>query len=219
MSIRQRGFGLLEALLASALALMLVVAAGQLLVGAQRTWETQAVVAAQQQDARLVLQRLAQDIRMTGLSGCLDPARLQFESPAAEQAFAEPIRIERGVDGRLQQLHLLTGELPGAFGPPDWTLLTDCLTWAEVRAGAHAGSDDVIALPLRQQRWRIQDGSLMLHSGGLNARLIDQVEGLWIDLEADGLRVDIRLALHGDGSAPVHTYATSVGLRNEWAPR
>lgn len=218
MSIRQRGFGLLEALLASALALMLVGAAGQLLIGVQHTWATQAAMAAQQQDARLVLQRLAQDIRMTGLSGCLDPARLQFEDPAAEQAFAEPIRIERDVEGRLQQLHLLTGELPGAFGPPDWTLLTDCLTWAEVRAGAHAGSDDAIALPMRQQRWRVQNGSLMLHSGGLNARLIDQVEGLWVDLKADGLRVDVRLALRGESSASMRTYASSVGLRNGRVP-
>ncbi|MGE7994101.1 PilW family protein [Pseudomonas sp. NPDC089554] len=216
MSRLQRGFGLLEALLALAIGLMLLAAAGQVLVSSQQSWRLQGASARLQEDARLALQRLVQDIRMTGVFGCLATHAIDFPSAAAAQAFAAPLQITRTTDGRLASLSLLAGELPGAAGAPDWTVLSDCRTWAKVLAGGHLADGDSLAFPLRQQHYRVHDGSLMLSSGGLNARLIDNVKGLWItQVQAgEGQRLDIRLQLFEPTQQLEQQYELSVALRN-----
>ncbi|MDF0729162.1 pilus assembly protein PilW [Pseudomonas entomophila] len=220
MSRWQAGFGLLEALLALALGLMLLAAAGQLAVAVQQAWHLQGAAARLQDDARLALQRLAQDIRMTGMFGCLAHAAIDFPDPGVARAFATPLQINHGADGRLTSLSLLAAELPGGFGQPDWTLLTDCRSWAQVRPGRHLGSGDTLAFPLRQHLYRVQDGSLMLGSGGLNARLIDNVRGLWITREqaGEGERLDLRLELFEPVLRIEQRHALSVALRNRLPP-
>ncbi|MFB4394460.1 MULTISPECIES: PilW family protein [unclassified Pseudomonas] len=216
MSRRQQGFGLLEALLALAIGLMLLATAGQVLVSSQQSWHLQGAAARMQEDARLALQRLVQDIRMTGMFGCLATRTLDFPSEAAAQAFATPLQITRDADGQLASLRLLAGELPGATGAPDWTVLSDCRTWAKVIVGGHPANGDSLAFPLRQQHYRVHDGSLMLRSGGLNARLIDDVKGLWITQVQAGEseRLDLRLHLFEPTQQLEQQYELSVALRN-----
>ncbi|XAG01719.1 hypothetical protein GKC70_19825 [Pseudomonas sp. REB1044] len=82
MSARQRGFGLMEALLALALGLMVLAAAGQVLFSGQQLWRVQGALARLQEDAMLVLQRLALDIRMTASFGCLSRRPSSSTMPA-----------------------------------------------------------------------------------------------------------------------------------------
>lgn len=216
MNRRQRGFGILEALLALALGVMLLAAAAQATVATQQTWRLQGAASRLQDDARLALHRLTQDIRMTGSFGCLALEAIEFSSPATAQAFATPLRIERLADGRVSRLSLIVADLAGNAGHAEWTLLTDCLTQAKLIEGSPPGSGASLALPLRQHTYRVQDGSLMLSGGGRNARLIDNVRGLWVTHVPgeEGGRLDVRLDLFEPVQALEHRYEVSVALRN-----
>lgn len=216
MTPRQRGFGLLEALLALALGLMLLAAAGQALVSAQQAWRVQGALSRMQDDASLAFQRLAQDIRMTGMFGCLAPEAIEFIAPSAAQAFAQPLQISHAGDGREVTLSLVTADVRGAGGNPDWTLLTDCLTWAEVHPARQAGSGTTLAFPVRRQTYRFQGDGLMLSGGGMNAVLIDNVRAFRVThvVGNDGERVDLQLTLGDPVLGVERNYALSVALRN-----
>jgi Tfp pilus assembly protein PilW len=82
MKRRPAGFGLIEALLALALGVMVLAAASQLFGSAYQAWRLQGATARLQDDARLVLQRLAEDIRMAGMFGCLRLNAADFRLPA-----------------------------------------------------------------------------------------------------------------------------------------
>ncbi|MDF9753474.1 PilW family protein [Pseudomonas hunanensis] len=140
----QAGAGLVEVLLAVALGALLLVAAGQLFGQAYQAWRLQGAVARLQDDARLVLQRLAEDIRMAGMFGCLRLEAADFADPQAALAFARPIEVNA------DSLTLVGAELPGLLGAPDWTVLTDCRSWARVQRGQHVPGDAQLALPVRR---------------------------------------------------------------------
>ncbi|MFP3374303.1 PilW family protein, partial [Pseudomonas sp. SIMBA_068] len=73
--------------------LLLLAAASQLFVSAHDTWRLQGAAARLQADARLALQRMAQDIRMAGMFGCLRLQPDDFTDPLALQAFAQPLQV------------------------------------------------------------------------------------------------------------------------------
>ncbi|MBC3423285.1 prepilin-type N-terminal cleavage/methylation domain-containing protein [Pseudomonas sp. RW3S2] len=220
MMSRQQGFGLLEALLALALGLMLLAAAGQALVSAQQAWRMQGALSRMQDDASLALHRLAQDIRMTGMFGCLAAETLEFIDPSAAQAFAQPLQISHAGNGREATLSLVSADVPGAGGNPDWTLLTDCLAWAQVHPARQPGSGTTLAFPLRRQTYRFQGDSLMLSGGGMNAVLIDNVRAFRATrvVGNDGERVDLQLTLVDPVLGIERDYALSVALRNRLPP-
>ncbi|WP_462401406.1 prepilin-type N-terminal cleavage/methylation domain-containing protein [Pseudomonas sp. Marseille-QA0332] len=218
MSGRQRGFGLLEALLGLALGLMLLAAASQLFASVLQAWRVQDASARLADDARLVLQRLAQDIRMTGLAGCLRLDSIEYEAASARQALAQPLRIDRASDGTLSSLTLVLAELPGLAGPPDWTLLTDCRSWARVVAGQRAAPPGALAFPLRRHVYQLRDGTLRLASGGGIQPLIDHVQALRVEAQAvgDQLRLDLRLILFEAATGVEQQHHLSVAMRNRW---
>ncbi len=216
MSARQRGFGLMEALLALALGLMVLAAAGQVLFSGQQLWRGILL----QEDAMLVLQRLALDIRMTASFGCLSPEAVEFQDASARQAFAHPLHIEHLSDGRLARLSLVTAELSGTASSPDWTLHTDCLEWAQVHGKRHSLPGAPLSIGLRRHTYRLQGGSLILASGGFNASLIDNVRDFRVTrVEAEqGTRLDLQLILDDLEGQVERTYALSVALRNRLPP-
>ncbi|MDH1657084.1 pilus assembly protein PilW [Pseudomonas mosselii] len=213
MRRRQTGLGLVEALLALALGLMLLVAAGQVFVSAYQAWRLQGAAARLQDDARLALQRMAEDIRQAGMFGCLRLETEDFADPGAAQAFASPIEVTG------DSLTLVGAELPGVLGSPDWTVLSDCRSWARVQPGQHVGDGELLALPVRRVTYRVHNGSLMLTSNAQHASLIDQVRALEVSrVEAGaGERLDIRLTLHDRQHGLEQHHSLSVALRNPGA--
>ena len=117
----QIGFGLLEMVMALAIGLMLLAAASQLFTSAHQTWRLQSTAVRMQDEARLALLRMAQDIRMAGMFGCLRIRPDDFEDPAARQAFARPLEVEATT------LSLVVAELSAKAGNGDWVLQTDCI--------------------------------------------------------------------------------------------
>ncbi|MFO3721934.1 PilW family protein [Pseudomonas sp. HLMP] len=216
MSRAQAGFGLLEALLALALGLMLLAAASQVFVAAYQAWRLQGAAARLQDDARLALHRMAQDIRMTGMSGCLRQQAITFDTAAAAQAFAQPLRITLAGDGRLDSLSLVLEQLPGSARQPAWTLLTDCRSWAQVKEGRHPGNERTLAFPIARITYQLRAGNLRRMSGSQAEALIDHVRDLRATLvpTAEGGRVDLQLTLFEPQQRIELQHELSVALRN-----
>ncbi|MAB23301.1 MAG: hypothetical protein CMK78_02800 [Pseudomonadales bacterium] len=71
-----RGFSLVELLIAMALGLMLTLGVLDVCLATKESFVLQQRSAAMQENARFLLSRMAQDIRQAGQLGCLDLRRL-----------------------------------------------------------------------------------------------------------------------------------------------
>lgn len=71
MRQHNRGFGLIEMLIALTLGLIVVLGVVQIFISAKNTYVSQNSAAAMQEDARFVLSKMIQEIRMVGMFGCL----------------------------------------------------------------------------------------------------------------------------------------------------
>lgn len=206
----QAGFGLLETLLAMALAVMLLAGASGLFVTMHRAWSVQGAAALLQDDARLALQRIAEDVRMAGMFGCLRLEPADFKGSGAEQAFARPVTITA------TSLTLVGAELPGMPGPPEWTVLSDCRSWAQVMDSQHPPGGSLFALPVRRQVYEVRNGSLFLTTGRQRSSLIDNVKALQVTRvqAGDSERLDILLTLYNATFQLEVRQQVSVALRN-----
>ncbi|MFS0825928.1 PilW family protein [Pseudomonas phoenicis] len=207
MSVRQTGFSLIEALVALALGLLVLAGASQVFIAAYQTWRLQAAAQQLQGDARLALTRIAQDIRMAGAFGCLRLNPEDFAGTTAATAFTRP------VEGNGERLGLIVAELPGHTGAADWTLHTDCQTWARVHEGFAVAPSGTLALAIRRLEYRLENGKLMLVRTGSKQPLLDHVQRLRVSL-IDQQRIDLEMELYEPRWRLTQRYSLSVALRN-----
>lgn len=209
------GFSLIEVMLALGLGLLLVLAGGRVFIGALQSWQAQEAAARMQEEARFVLQRMARDIRMAGAFGCLRPDTITFSGGGLRPLFSRPMTLQRRDNGNLVSLALVGAQAGDLGGEPDWTLITDCRTKAEVVSGRAAAGPGMFAMPLREQIYRLDDeGGLLLKSARSNANLIGGVERLEIE-EAEGI-LTLSLTLTDPRKRVRNqTYRTAVALRND----
>ena len=66
-----KGFGLVEIMVALVLGLVVVLGVIQIFLASKNTYVTQNASARMQEDARFALSKLMQEIRLTGMYGCL----------------------------------------------------------------------------------------------------------------------------------------------------
>lgn len=210
MRREQGGFGLLEVMTALAIGLMVLAAAGQLFVSAHQSWRLQGAALRLQDDARLALLRMAQDIRMAGVFGCLQLAPADFKDPAARQAFKHPLEV--GTDS----LGLMVAELPGYPGAPDWTVLTDCIDKVQVHRERPPNPEKLMAIPVSHHRYDLDGTTLRLKRRNNPQPLVDHVRELRIKhVEAPGgARIDLRLTLYEPTTNLEQRHELSVALRN-----
>ncbi|WDY57387.1 PilW family protein [Pseudomonas sp. PSKL.D1] len=210
MSSNQRGFGLLEVTLALAIGLMILAAASQLFASAHQSWRLQGAALRMQNDARLALLRMAQDVRMAGMFGCLRPKPGEFEAEAARKAFANPLQIEAG------RLNLVVAELTGYAGKPDWILWTDCFSDARICNGKDdacvAHSDQALNYGISRHAYFLQGTELKFSRNANTQPLIENVREFRLELA--GNRLDITLRLFDPGLNIEQHHALSVALRN-----
>ncbi|MFJ2981794.1 MULTISPECIES: PilW family protein [unclassified Pseudomonas] len=209
----QHGFGLVETLLALAIGLMLLTAASQLFISAHQGWRLQGAAVRMQSDARLALLRMAQDIRMAGMFGCLRLAPDDFKDPAARDAFAHPVQAGPA------SLNLVVAELPGHTGAPDWTVLTDCVSEAQVHRGRAQGSGHPWVLPVSRHRYQLEGSTLSFRRRNSSQPLVDHVRELRVEQvdTAAGQRVDVTLTLFDPALEIEQRYDLSVAIRNALA--
>jgi len=207
------GFSLIEVLLAMSLGLLLLLAGSRVFIGALHSWKVQEVAARLQEDARFVLQRIAGDIRMAGMFGCLRREAMGFPDGATARLFEQPVRLDQAGDGGLRSLSLVSAQWGELGGAPDWTLVTDCRTHAVIAKGRAAPGPDRFAVPIRQQTYRLDGSRLLLGSAGSNAVLIDNISRFVVRQDDD--RMMLSLTLDDPGKrVRAQTYELTVVLRN-----
>lgn len=162
------GFGLIEVMVALVLGVMLVLGITQIFLSARVSYLSQLSSAQMQEDARYVLSKLAQQIRMAGMFGCLPLTRV-VDVPAA---FQTPISWDGAADSGA--LRMISADVGLQAGKPDWTVVSDCKARTKVYSGAYwALSPGEIAFPVRHVVYRFDNGQL--RTGLNNAVLLDNV--------------------------------------------
>lgn len=158
----ERGFSLIELMVAMTLGLMLVMGVAQLFLSSKRSFVLQQHMAVVQENARFVLTRVSRDLRQAGMFGCLDLDRL----PAATRSqlpsdFAEPIAYAHGV---LTVLTAVASHDPitsavyrsAAEYDARWLLVSDCLSGLRIASGSDrlTVNPGEVLIPIRQIEYR-----------------------------------------------------------------
>lgn len=208
MRRRQGGFGVLELTLALSIGVMLLAAASQLFASAHQAWRLQSAAVRMQDEARLALLRMAQDIRMAGMLGCLQIEPDDFKATGAQLAFARPLEVDTGT------LSLVVAELPGQAGKSDWLLQTDCI--GEVLVQAERDERYPLAYPISKYVYQLQGNVLRFKRGTSFQPLVENVRAARFERvqTPQGERVDIALTLYEPTLRLEQHHELSVALRN-----
>lgn len=139
------GFGLIELMVAMALGLVMSLALTQLFISSKDTYLSQTASANLQEDARFVLNKLAQDVRMVGAFGCLASVTDASDKGDFAKAFKEPITWQPGS----RALTLITASVDRSQGEPTWTVQTDCSSFAAAYSQSNGAGE--LSFPVHQQ--------------------------------------------------------------------
>lgn len=203
----ESGFGLLELMLALTIGLMLLAAASQVFTSAHQTWRLQSTAVRMNDEARQALLRMAQDVRMAGMFGCMRLKPGDFLDLAAQPAFARPLVVDTS------SLSLVVAELPGYVGVPDWTLVTNCTNEVKVHKNRAQGSEGQMAVPISRHHYVHSGSTLYFKRRGSNQPLVDHVRELRVGY-VPGERVDLQLTLYEPNLHLEQHHALSVAIRN-----
>ncbi len=163
MNARQQGVGLVEVMIALVLGLVVVLGISQIFASSKQSFLTQDSAARMQEDARYILSRMTQELRMAGMFGCVAPVSM-LNYPAA---FDTPIDWDSGSS----TLTLITSSPVTGLDASDatWTIVTNCSNArVETAAVTPDAANGEVALPIRQVEYRYdQDsGVLSVREGG-----------------------------------------------------
>ncbi|MFB4368564.1 MULTISPECIES: PilW family protein [unclassified Pseudomonas] len=236
MDKAEKGFGLVEVMIAVTLGIVVVLGITQIFVSAKQSYLTQDATSRLQEDARYVLSRMVQDIRMAGMFGCLPVSALD-NSPGD---FASPIAW----NSTKNELSLVTASVAdGLSGSSSstWTITTNCLTGGTVHSGSRNPGTGELAFPIRKLAYTYDAnaGTLSVASGSNQAQpLVSGVSGFSVTFglaatatdsyvagsyasnvsAADNSRIrSVRLSLtmrDADGRTANQTYRVVAALRN-----
>ncbi|WP_268798097.1 PilW family protein [Pseudomonas huanghezhanensis] len=153
-----QGFGLIEIMISLVLGLIVVAGILQIFISAKNTYASQNAAAVMQEDARFILTKMTQEIRMVGMFGCLDTVK--DSSTNADFAAAErtPIRW----DSSTKTLTLVTADVGSNGGIPTWTVLSDCKSSATAVSGVGSPTASQLAFPVRQLVYQFANGQITL---------------------------------------------------------
>jgi len=161
MKHANRGFGLIEMLIALALGLIIVLGVVQTFLAAKNTYVSQNTAAAMQEDARFVLSKMIQELRMVGMFGCL--GTITDASSAGDFNAAQIIPISW--DNSNLKLTLVTADVGGNGGTPTWTVVSDCRNSATAYTGLRAAASGQIAFPIRRLIYSFSNNQILMGTG------------------------------------------------------
>ncbi|KPY88762.1 prepilin-type N-terminal cleavage/methylation domain-containing protein [Pseudomonas syringae pv. tagetis] len=158
-----RGFGLVEIMVALVLGLVVSLGIVQIFTAARGTYQSQNAAARMQEDARFILSKLIQEIRMTGMYGCLSFKDYAPTPPAINW----PLALDNPIlwDNANKTLTLITSDVGTAGSSPTWTILSDCMTDTQLYSGAKAPAAAQTAFPLRQLVYTLTGTDLTIKYG------------------------------------------------------
>ena len=164
MKHQNRGFGLIELLVALALGLIVVLGVVQIFIAAKNTYVSQNSAAAMQEDARFVLSKMIQEIRMVGMFGCLGTITDSSNAGDFNAAQITPINW----DNANLKLTLVTADIGGGGGTPTWTVLSDCRNSATAYTGLRSPATGQIAFPIRRLIYSFSNNQILMGTGSGN---------------------------------------------------
>ncbi|MCU0071942.1 prepilin-type N-terminal cleavage/methylation domain-containing protein [Pseudomonas koreensis] len=160
----ERGFGLIEMLIALALGLIVVLGVVQTFLTAKNTYVSQNSAAAMQEDARFVLSKMIQELRMVGMFGCLGTITDSSSAGDFNAAQITPISW----DNANLKLTLVTADVGSAGGTPTWTVVSDCRNSATAYTGVRAAATGQIAFPIRRLIYSFSNNQILMGTGSGN---------------------------------------------------
>jgi type IV pilus assembly protein PilW len=167
-----RGFGLIELMVALALGLIVVLGVAQIFISAKNTYVSQNASASLQEDARFVLSKMLQEIRMVGMFGCLES--ITDSSSASDFAASSVTPISW--DNANHKLTLVTADVGNNGGAPTWTVISDCRNSATAYTGARVASTGQLAFPIRKLTYTFSNNQLLMSTGANASQvLVDHV--------------------------------------------
>jgi type IV pilus assembly protein PilW len=161
MNRTSRGFGLIELLIALALSLVVVLGVAQIFIAAKNTYVSQNTAAGMQEDARFVLSKMIQEIRMVGMFGCLGTITDASSAGSFNASQIAPISW----DNANLKLTLVTADVGGSGGVPTWTVVSDCRNTATAYTGARTPASGQLAFPIRRLVYSFSNNQLLMGSG------------------------------------------------------
>ena len=156
-----RGFGLIELMVALALGLIVVLGVAQIFISAKNTYVSQNASASMQEDARFVLSKLLQEIRMVGMIGCLESIT---DSSLASDFAANSAASIRWDNANLK-LTLVTADVGNNGGSPTWTVISDCRSDATAYSGLRVAPAGQLAFPVRRLTYTFRNNQLWMNTG------------------------------------------------------
>ncbi|GGK40215.1 type IV pilus assembly protein PilW [Pseudomonas koreensis] len=161
MKHSNRGFGLIEMLIALAIGLIIVLGVVQTFLAAKNTYVSQNTAAAMQEDARFVLSKMIQELRMVGMFGCLGSITDASSAGDFNAAQITPISW----DNSNLKLTLVTADVGGNGGTPTWTVVSDCRNSATAYTGLRAAASGQIAFPIRRLIYSFSNNQILMGTG------------------------------------------------------
>ncbi|RON11153.1 pilus assembly protein PilW [Pseudomonas brassicacearum] len=171
MNRSSRGFGLIELMIALAISLIVVLGVAQIFISAKSTYVSQNTSAGMQEDARFVLSKMIQEIRMVGMFGCLGTITDASSAGDFNANQITPISW----DNTALKLTLVTSDVGGNGGGPTWTVVSDCRTSATAYTGARTPTAGQLAFPIRRLAYSFSNGQILMTTGGISAALVNNV--------------------------------------------
>ncbi|MBV4473683.1 prepilin-type N-terminal cleavage/methylation domain-containing protein [Pseudomonas sp. B2M1-30] len=156
-----RGFSLIELLITLALGLIVMLGVVRIFISAKNTYVSQNGAAAMQEDARFVLSKMIQEIRMVGMFGCL--GTITDSSTAGDFNAVQITPISW--DNANLKLTLVTADIGSGGGTPTWTVVSDCRNSATAYTGSRTPATGQIAFPIRRLVYSFSNNQILMGTG------------------------------------------------------
>jgi type IV pilus assembly protein PilW len=157
----------------------------QIFIASKGTYQSQNAAGRMQEDARFALSKLMQEIRMTGMYGCLN-----FDVPVVAPAIARPVVLDNPIlwDNATRTLTLLTADVGTSGGAPTWTVVSDCRTTARLYNGDRAAGAGETRFPIRMITYDLTGTDLRVRvgAGGQRQPLVSNVRAFTVDFGIAG---------------------------------
>ena len=194
-----RGFGLIELMIAITLGLIVVLGITQIFAAAKSTYLSQNKAAGMQEDARFILSKMVQEIRMVGMFGCLTTSAINT-SAAADFAIIAPTPITW--NSASNTLTLVTADIGSNGGAPTWTIVSDCRNTATATQGAAIAAAGQMAFPLRKQTYTFSNNQISVATGsGQAAGLVSNVRTFTVSFGVATSATDVSVSSYSSNPA------------------
>ncbi|MBX8489571.1 PilW family protein [Pseudomonas lijiangensis] len=214
MKKSSRGFGLIEIMVALVLGLVVSMGIIQIFSASRGTFLTQNASARMQEDARFVLSKLMQEIRMTGMYGCLGFNNYVPVPPA----IAWPAALDNPIlwDNANKTLTLVTSDIGTTGTSPTWTIISNCQTSTQLYAGPKLPAAGETAFPMRQFVYTLTGQNLTIKygTGGTAQPLLQNVSAFDVSFGMAGSPMTYVTTVSTAAAADIRSVRISLTLQD-----